>query len=475
MTDHHFPRFHLRPANGFVNDPNGPVYIGGRLHLYYQYCPATSHDCPVSWGHASSEDTVSWVHHRAAMTPSPAGLDRDGVWSGNTIAAGGDVIAFYSGYRRTHQYQSVLAARSRDGGFSFGDGEAAVADPRSDEGIITFRDPFVWQEDDRWRLVVGAGDEHGTASVRLYESTDLRNWGYLGPLLTRDRTWEPPWDAGTMWECPQVITFGTQIAVLVSAWSTEGIAGVLAISGHSAGAGLTDPTVSRYDAGSNFYAACVLRESEVGAVVWGWATEGRTKEWAEEADWSGMVSLPRVVRLAADGTIASVPVPAMSGLRAGAISPCHADDRAGRALAFDQLPAQLEILISFAASPERTTSSARLRFSPDEYMDLIINWQSGVITIDREHASSDDRAHGRSVSFDEPFAAPDRDLTVRLFLDGSIVELFTLSGKCATTRIYPIAPPPWSLDVAGLASHDRVEVWSLRASLPDLRDCQDPM
>jgi len=58
--DHHFPRYHVRPPTGFVNDPNGPFVGSDGLHLYFQYRAATDGTTPVMWGHASSSDYVHW-------------------------------------------------------------------------------------------------------------------------------------------------------------------------------------------------------------------------------------------------------------------------------------------------------------------------------------------------------------------------------------------------------------------------------
>ena len=31
-----FPRFHPRPAKGWINDPNGLSYVDGRYHVFFQ-------------------------------------------------------------------------------------------------------------------------------------------------------------------------------------------------------------------------------------------------------------------------------------------------------------------------------------------------------------------------------------------------------------------------------------------------------
>ena len=37
--DDYYPQFHLAPAAGWINDPNGLVYINGVYHAFYQHHP----------------------------------------------------------------------------------------------------------------------------------------------------------------------------------------------------------------------------------------------------------------------------------------------------------------------------------------------------------------------------------------------------------------------------------------------------
>lgn len=464
--DHRLPRYHVRPRTGYVNDPNGPLYVDSRWHLYFQYTHDTPRRGAVVWGHASSADLVRWRLHRPAMSPDPSGADRDGCWSGNTVLVDGEVTAFYSGYRREHPYQSVLSATSVDGGNSFGPPRQVVADPDPSDGVVVFRDPFVWREAGVWLMVVGAGDAADRASARLYESADLQAWKYRGPFAELPRTRSDDLDSGQMWECPQFIAFGQRGCLLVAAYDVSGgIMHVLAVTGERDEFRLRDTTLSRVDDGSNFYAASALRESDVGPVIWGWATEGRSADWAAEDDWSGMLTLPRSVSLTDDGRLASAPLPGLTSLREAAAGARTGTDEGRRT--FRGLPAQFEAELLFAAHRGTDLEPTRLslRCGPEERLDVAVDWRTGRVTVDRDRASRDPRAHGGSYSFDEPQISASGTLALRWFVDGSISELFTGSGRCSTVRFYPTSPPPWDLELSGLTSDDSVEVWPLSAAV----------
>jgi beta-fructofuranosidase len=460
QDDHHFPKFHVRRPAGFVNDPNGPVLIDDELHLYFQYRAAASGAGFVSWGHASSRDFVNWRHHRLAITPEPDGLDVDGSWSGNTVLNDDQVVAFYSAYDRTAKYQSVVKAISNDGGFSFGPSSRTVPDPDTAEGIAFFRDPFVWRDGERWRMVVGAGAVDETASVRLFESRDLADWTPVGVMAAMRRQSTAAGDSGAMWECPQVATLNGQDVLIVSPWAPGcELMQVLTLSGLD-DTESTLPVVGRLDHGANFYAASVLRSSPSGPIVWGWATEGRSDDWCVEADWSGMLTLPRAISMRPDGSVASHPLPAMVTLRNDQVELVR--DASGDLIAPD-LPAQAEFCLDLGAGPVRAPVRVRMRFASDEHLDMTVDWSSATVTLDRSCASVDPRAHQSAVSFVEPRCAEGLRLTISVYIDGSIVELFTNSGRCATVRMYPTSPPPWRLEILGNALDDHITCWSLRS------------
>lgn len=447
--DHHRPRFHIRPPRGYLNDPNGPVVVNGTTHMYFQYRLGVDTADPVVWGHATSENLVDWTLHRAAMTPDPEGLDRDGCWSGNTVVApDGRVVAFYSGFRREHPVQSALRAVSDDGGRSFGAPTLAVADPGG--AVRVRRDPFVWREGDGWRMVLGEGDADERASARSYRSRDLVTWIDEGPLAVLRRTVLDDVDTGAMWECPQVADVdGTQV-LLVGAWSEhDGIMRVLAIlPGHEADRveGLGAYPI---DEGPNFYAPSVLRRDPDGPLLWGWVTEGRDEAWWREAGWAGVLSLPRELRLDDRGRVLSRPAAHLDALRDRATS----QRLAGGASA--TVGAQAELLIESVG-----LDHCRVRLgTADEFVEFGIDPRAGRLTIDLRSASRDPRAHGGLVVMDE--VTVDGLVELRVFLDGSVLEVFASTGRAATCRIYPLASPPWSLRSEGAVS---ITYWDLSES-----------
>ncbi len=463
MNDHLFPRYHICSPSGFLNDPNGPVLVDGRYHLYFQHRRTLEASSPVSWGHVSSADLVHWEGHSPALTPHASALDRDGCWSGNTVIdASGRVRAFYSGLVRGERLQRTLSAASDDGGFSFGPPQEVVPAPPAGEHIRHLRDPFVWRQGAGWHMVIGAGADDDIGLLRHYTSEDLSTWSYAGPLARMARPSTAEWDSGVMWECPQVLPAGDRTAVLFGSWTREaGVMQVLSalVPPQPGGPDLIGSDLHLVDHGPNFYAASVMQTSPAGPLVWGWATEGRSAEWSQEDGWSGMLTLPRSVRLRPDGAVASSPIPPLALLRSAQSATVVS---AGSTGSLDGLGAQLEFLIERTEDSARTCT-LRMHFGRSECLDVTIDRAAGRVTIDRNRASDDDRAKGDLTTIDGLDESRSTAETIRGYLDGSILELFLPGGRVATIRFYPTTPPPWRLELLGERAGNRVQVWELQA------------
>ena len=70
------PNFHFTPQNNWMNDPNGMFYLDGEYHLFFQYYPEDNIWGPMHWGHAISNDLITWEELPIALYPDDLGSCR---------------------------------------------------------------------------------------------------------------------------------------------------------------------------------------------------------------------------------------------------------------------------------------------------------------------------------------------------------------------------------------------------------------
>ncbi len=89
------PALHLTTRSGWINDPMGLTYHGGRYHMFFQYVPAQVLWGPQCWwGHAVSEDLLSWTEREPILWP---GDGDGGCWSGSlAVDDAGRATIFYT-------------------------------------------------------------------------------------------------------------------------------------------------------------------------------------------------------------------------------------------------------------------------------------------------------------------------------------------------------------------------------------------
>src|SRR6478609_9191058 len=81
VQDPYRPVAHFAPDSGWMNDPNGLIYLHGRYHLFYQANPATAEFGDISWGHAVSTDLIHWRQQPIAIPHDPV----ESVYSGSVV------------------------------------------------------------------------------------------------------------------------------------------------------------------------------------------------------------------------------------------------------------------------------------------------------------------------------------------------------------------------------------------------------
>ncbi len=470
-ADPHRPIYHFMPDRERyrINDPNGLIQWKGRYHLFYQFSPHGPYLDDTHWGHAVSDDLVHWEHLPIALSPDAGGPDADGCYSGCAVVHDGTPTIIYTGI--SPEERPCLATSDDDDlrEWTKYPGNPVIKNPPPGLEMVGFRDHSAWREDGHWYQVIGGGIEGAGGDALLYRSADLIDWKFLGSLMA-----EPLEDRGTMWECPDFFALGDRHVLIASRLPHETIddvwrARVRYSTGEYRDHKFYPEQVGILDAGGNFYAPQTMLDDDGTRLMWGWITEGRSREAQRIAGWTGVISLPRILSLDDSGRLLQSPTTATDGLRSNHRRIEDVTLGGGASVRLDDVTGDsLEIKATFRCDDAGSVGIS-VRCSPDgtERTRIVADLDRNTLTIDRSASSLDPETLHTVETGAMPRASKNGYVEVRLFLDRSVLEVFA-GGYAAASRMYPMRADSLGLEVfaergqarlVSLDSWDMLSIW----------------
>ena len=277
----------------------------------------------------------------------------------------------------------------------------------------------------------------------------------------------PIW-TGSMWECPDFFALGGRHVLIVSVWDHEQLHYSAALVGRYRDHQFIPEVEHKLDYGDrHFYAPQSFTDAQGRRISVGWVQEGRSVEAQLASGWSGVMSLPRVLTLSADGQVCMQPVPELAALRAEHTHCAAIDVPAGQEVVLPEVSGDtLELLVDLLPAPVGRCGIV-VRRSPDgaEQTRIIYDATLGQLIVDRTQSSldltTDHNAHVAPLTL-----GADEPLRLHVFLDRSVLEVFANERISITSRIYPTRPD--SVGVAllaegGQAQLDALDAWQLRS------------
>lgn len=298
-------KYHFENKQGWMNDPNGLVFYKGKYHAFFQHYPYAPRWGQMHWGHAVSDDLITWEELDIALFPDREYEDEGGCFSGSAIVKDDRLWLFYTSVSKAMgQTQSI--AYSDDGlTFTKYEGNPIIKEsPLSDRN--NFRDPKVFKFGEEYRMVVGAGINN-EASIALFKSKDLINWDFVGAIL-KDIKY------GSCIECPNLFEVDGRWVLMFSSmkelphkvcFSIGDFDGMNFVPNGSG----EDSSIEHYpiETGPDFYApqAFIGKNGEVIVIAWmyNWTRLqgiGRTHV--------GAFTIPREMRINKAGKLTMMPI-----------------------------------------------------------------------------------------------------------------------------------------------------------------------
>ncbi len=447
------PLFHHTPQWGWMNDPNGMFYKDGVWHLFYQHNPYGSKWNNMTWSHSTTSDLINWEPQGVAIAPDGLGMIFSGscvVDTENTAGFGKDaVIAIYTSAADTQQ-QSM--AYSTDGGKTFTVYESNPILTQDTEA----RDPnmFWYAPAGKWILTLAHALDR---EMQIFSSPDLKNW-----------TLESAFGKGLgaqdgVWECPDLFQLpvdGTDKSkwVLICNINPGGPFGGSATQyfiGDFDGKTFTPDTDASgkvptkwMDYGKDNYANVSWSDAPEGRrTIIGWMSNWQYAAEVPTTQFRSANTLPREMELftAPDGQIylASVPSPEVLALRDKAIvNDKNASVGAGGETF--KLPATNDGVceITMKVSPKSDKPvTLTLANSKKEEVVMVYDPSAHTFSFDRTRSGLTDFSRDFPAVTVAPTLSSDRDITLRIFIDRSSIEVFGNGGRfCQTNLVFPTEP-----------------------------------
>jgi beta-fructofuranosidase len=448
------PVYHFLPEAQWMNDACGGIYHKGYYHLFYQLNPYADHWADIHWGHARSKDLVYWEHQPIALAPRPDELRCN---SGCvTINKEGTPMIFY-----THVPK---ARRPRDHRAAFGDGDLIKWKRHPGNPVLTldnhggprfgdgWSDCFVFEEAGRTFMVIGVDDFGDEVVIPLYEArnTSFTKWKYQGLLFRASKK-----KLRNM-EVPVFLKLGGKWVLLIHPsgpvryWIGSFDVATLSFQPEKEGNLTHNYGKNRAEGASwdrGFSSAHVFFDEKGRCILYGWISG-----FKDGRGWNGCLGLPRVLSMGPDGLLRQKPVAELEKLRDRHFRTEDLSLRNGRYVLKNTGGNTLEIRAAMEMG-DANSIGLKVRCSTDGKRAVTIRYDGQMLD-----------AAGVKVPL--LLSSGEEVLTLQVFLDRSVMEVFANDGHRAVAKVIYPGEKDVGIELfatGGTARIKSVDVWQMKS------------
>lgn len=464
------PQIHFSPRQGWMNDPNGMVYLNGTYHLFYQHYPDSSVWGPMHWGHATSNDLVHWKEQPIGLYPDSLGY----IFSGSIVAdelntsgfsknGATPLVALFTHHNIAAEKRGERFNQSQSLAYSLDSGRTWLKYAHNpvlpNPGISDFRDPkLLWDKRTKTWIMTLAVKDH----ISFYSSPDLKNWKHETDFGNNIGA------HGGVWECPDLFPVkydGREYWVLIvsiNPGAPNGGSGTQYFIGDFNGHVFTPlyTTNEWLDYGKDHYAAVTFAHTDDKPVLIGWMSNWQYAGKVPTTVWRGAATLPRQLTIAEINHhlyVKAMPVAQVHSL----------EDHAATQFVLQKDT----VLYNFKAPVKIVFKSNSIK----NFSIVFSNKSGNKVMVGFDTTSGSyfiNRIYSGNIGFDKNFPGihwakrisheTNNDLTI--YMDEASVELFADDGLIAMTDIlFPDEPLNTFQIIAAPGSNNLVTVNPLKA------------
>ena len=456
LGDPYRPTYHFVVPEGYAMpfDPNGCIYWNGRYHLCYIY---QDHSLPHGghcWGHVSSIDLMHWRHHPPALVPNPGDVDQ-GIFSGNGfINKEGEATYLYHGVNAGN----CIATSSDDELINWKKLPSNPIIPNVKEGDPDFGkysswDPHGWLEGDTYYAIFGG------QKPSIFKAKELDKWEYVGDLLAHA---VQDVDINEDISCADFFKLGDKYVLVcishrlgcryyVGEWKNEQFYPEF------------HEQMSWVD--NAFFAPESLLDSKGRRIMWAWIFDGRRKA----SGWSGTMSLPRVLWLGDDNTLRMNVPDELEMLRYNPRQMSDITIKSGSESRLKEISGNTFELNIKAIPYGAKEFGVKVCCSAENEEQTVIFYDANDKKL-KIYTKQSSLGEGAKSTEGGPFElAINEPLSLRVFVDKSVVEVFANDRQAVMRRIYPTRSDSLGVQLyseGGATRFESIKAWDMMPSNP---------
>lgn len=432
--DIHRPKYHLLPTSGWTNESHGLLYIDNKYHVFSQRNlngPYLEH---INWGHYVSNDLINWEEKTQILWPQP-GFDEVGIWSGHAIISNGQPFIFYTGVNKAKAAIGLATSAAPYDTWTK-NVFAIIPNAPTTSANADFRDPFVFQHNSEWYMMVGTGLRSGTSrgALYLYKSTssDFKNWSPQGTMLEGNPSVD---GTGDFWEMPIYYNFGAKSIVLINKLPN---ANALYWTGNFNGSQFVkdNPVPERLDVINQLLSPSIHPDANGNLTAIGIIPDGVTSAKHKAQGWANVFSLPRVWTLV-NGKIKQMAHPNVLSLRGTSKNFANVvfDQNSSNVLN-NSIGSQYEIAATInPGTATKVGFSLNKNTTTGEQTLIYYDYATSSFVVDRSKSSI---LTGVPLSNQSTnYVIPAGNTNWRIFVDASVIEVFVNEELAFATRSFP--------------------------------------
>lgn len=440
------PSFHGMPSGAWTNETHGAVYYNGKYHVFFQKNPNGPYMSRLNWGHIVSDNLYKWEEDPTAISPEEA-YDKKGCWSGCVFTddelTGGKPNIFYTAV----DYGRATIAQAQPA-----DDDLLTWTKKSGNPVINgrpngltddFRDCYVFRNGTDLYMIVGSSKNGvGVTTLHKYDKS-TKTWSNDGKLFFSGSNANQD---GTFWEMPNITKIGdkwlftatplnTGVGVRTLYWT-----GSINADGTFAPDSRTPKTVEMAGFSKDGYGLLspTIFQKDGKTLMLGIVPDKLSASENYKMGYAHTYSLPREISLDSKGNLIQKPFSGLAAMRSETSFKMTDFDLTAEK---DLDPVQGR---SLELSAKFVVGNGDFGFSflgnGEQKVTLVYSPNTGMLSLDMRGINRivNDGVFGGVYNYALPTpVAVGEEMTLKVFVDHSIIDIFVNDTYAASVRVFP--------------------------------------